>query len=264
MNVIIRIFVAELLRNFRRMWSYRIDTLGQITLWLLAFPFLMTLFVGVSPSFGPEEKTASLIGFVVWNLFMITLSNVTDEITRDANEGVLESVMLTPVAPVTIFSLRVVASLIIQSSHTVLIGMVLLFLYWFPIRSDSVLFLILGLTFATVLGAALALGGFALVYKQTSSIVSVASLLALLMTGALIPLNELGWAYDVLVWAIPTTWGIDVLRSVMLGSATWNSLWLNGTLLGMLVQSIGFLVAGSLVFNWGFRRAQEQGSLASY
>jgi ABC-type multidrug transport system permease subunit len=97
-----------------------------------------------------------------------------------------------------------------------------------------------------------------------ASLVGVVTLLALFFTGAIIPLNDLGVIFDLLKYSLPTTWGIDALRQILVHGESWLSLWEDGTFFGLSLQAIVFLAVGVAVFNWGFRQAQRHGSLGNY
>ena len=65
--------------------------------------------------------------------------------------------------------------------------------------------------------------------------------------------------------------GVSQLQKTCPGSdkpavtdAMWGRLWADGTWVGLSLQAGMLLLAGMLVFGWGFRRAQLQGSLGSY
>lgn len=264
MPMLIRLYLAELRRYGRRLWSYRFDTLGELALWLVAFPLLMVIFASVAPAFDANAQLASLIGFLVWNLNLGVLMTTTEEVTTEAGEGTLEAVLSTPHSPLVLFSLRLAAALTMQAAQTLVLGVILVTLSGTRMPMAAPAPLLLGLTLLGTLGASLALGGLAFVHKQVASIVSVVSLLALLATGALVPLNNLGLPFLLLKWFVPTAWGIDALRAVILHGATWATLWTDWTLVGLLLQSLILLGMGIVLFNWGFQTAQRQGSLGAY
>lgn len=259
-----RLFAAELRRYLKRLWSYRFDTLSELVLWLVAFPLLMVIFASVAPTFNEEAELASLIGFLVWNLCLGVLSATTEEVATEAGEGTLEAVVLSPVPPVVLFMLRLAAAFTVQGIQTLVLGVLLALLLQVPVVVASPVPVLLGLTVLGTLGASLALGGIALVHKQVASIVSVISLLALLTTGALVPLNELERLFLFLKWFVPTAWGIDALRAVTLRGATWATLWADWTWIGLTLQSLILVGMGIVVFHWGFRRAQHRGTLGTY
>ena len=102
-----------------------------------------------------------------------------------------------------------------------------------------------------------------MVYKSVDSVVGIItfSLFACSFSGALVPLNSLGAISTALKLLMPMTWGIDLLRQVIIDGATWGQLWADGALIGLGLQTLIFGVGGTAVFHWGVRQAQLQGGL---
>jgi len=258
------LFWGELRRDVRAWWSYRVQVFSSLVLWLVAFPFMIATFEGVAKGYSAERQLASLIGFLVWELCASVLSATTESVTAEAQQGTLESVILAPVSPVLTFSLRLTAVMTRQAIETLLLGFILAFLLGLYMMPNVLSLLVVLLTLLGVSGMGLALGGLALVYKSVDSVVAVVSLLAVLYTGALVPLNSLGIVFTFLKLLLPMTWGIDLLRQTLINGATWSQLWASGALPGLGLQSAVFLTLGIVVFRWGLHCAQEKGSLGSY
>jgi ABC-2 type transport system permease protein len=264
MQILSALFLAEMRRRLMRMWAFRYDVLGEIGLWVVAFPLMMMIFDDVAGGYGPERRLASLIGFLVWDLCMGTLASITQEVTRESREGTLESVVLSPVAPSLLFVLRLATGFIVQGLRTLAIGLILAVAINPSVHLTIAVPVLLLITTAPVAGVGLALGGLALVYKNIDSVVSLVALLAVLFTGALVPLNTLGIWFSLLKFVVPMTWGIDALREAIIQDASLAFFWMNGTLIWLTLQTAVLLAIGGTVFNWGLRRARIQGSLASY
>lgn len=263
-RTLLTILGAELRRTWRRTWSYRFDTLGEMIMWLVAFPLMMVLFGGVAGEYGPEARSASLIGFLVWDLCLGVPTALTQDVSRESREGTLETLFLAPLSPTVLFSLRILAAFLIQLVRTLALGLILVVLLGLSIGVSGSAFLVLALTVAGAYGVGLMLAGVALVHKEVAGLVGTLSLLAVLATGALVPLNSLGALFTALRLIVPTTWGIDALRAVMLGSEGWGTLWADGTWLGLSVQALAFVGLGVLVFRRGIVRARIEGTLGSY
>jgi ABC-2 type transport system permease protein len=222
------------------------------------------MFDSVAGGYGTGRQAASLVGFLVWNLCMGILDSTTTSVSDEAQEGTLENVLISPLTPLTVFSLRIAATFSRHALETIALGIVLVLILQLPITLNAPAFLVIFQTALAVGGVGLALGGLAMVYKNVASLVGVVTLLALFFTGAIIPLNDLGIVFSVLKYLLPTTWGIDALRLTIVHGGTWASLWESGTFLGLSLQAAVFIGIGMIVFNWGFRRAQRQGSLGTY
>jgi len=255
---------SEIRRLLAYRWSYRFDTLGEMALWLVAFPAMMAIFAGVSDRFDTRQQLASLIGFLVWDLCMSVLSGTTREIAHEAEEGTLESLFLSPLPPIQVIFLRVLAAFLVQGMHTLVLGMSLVYILNLPILWSNLAPALLLFTVAGVFGLSLALGGLAIVYKQIANVIGAVTLLMVLATGALIPLDRLGALFRLLRLLVPTTWGIHALRAALLEGVTWQVLWQNGTWVGLGTQALLLLGLGAAIFHWGYQRARSLGILGSY
>ena len=245
-------------------WSYRLDALSWLVIWGIAFPLILLMFDSVSGGYGTDNRIASLVGFLVWDLCIGAMTATTQMIQAEAQEGTLEVVLISPIPPVVIALLRVTAVFTRQLLETMLLGGFLLWVLGLTIPVNGATGLVLLVTMVGVVGVGLFLGGLALVYKNIGSVVGVLGLLALFLTGAILPLNPLGFVFTLLKYSLPTTWGIETLRLTVLAGVNIASLWQDGILFGLLLQAVVFLLGGIYAFRWGFYRAQQQGRLGSY
>lgn len=258
------LFLAELRRHLRLKWSYRLNSVSWIVLWVVAFPLLMTTFDNVAGGYRVERRQASLTGFLMWDWSMTLLTVTVGFVSAEAREGTLESLVLSPVPPIMLFGLRTFAAMLVQGGQTLVLGGILVLLMQIPLMVSAPALLITLLTLIGVGGLGFAVAGLALVFKSVDSVVGVFSLLALGLTGAIVPLNQLGVPYQLLKYLIPTTWGIDALRQVTVGGASWGKLWDAGGLAGLGLQTAIFVTVGVFVFTHLFKRARVYGELASY
>lgn len=264
MQKLLTIYLTELRRSLLIWWSYRLDFISDIVLWIVAFPLMMVMFDSVANGYGPNRQMASLIGFLVWDLCMSLLGSTTREIKDESQEGTLETVLLSPLSPTSVFTLRITAGFTRQVLQTLLLAVILILILQLRLFINTPALIIILLTMLTVGGVGLALGGLAMVYKNIASVVGVVALLAQFFTGAIIPLNDLGLVFTVIRYTIPTAWGIDALRQTLLDGRTLLDFVSDGTLLGLGLQAVLFVGIGVTVFRWGFRRTQQQGSLGAY
>lgn len=195
---------------------------------------------------------------------MALLGAATGAVATEAREGTLENVVLAPFSPLLTFSLRALTSALVTGTQTLILGTILvLFLnVQFPVTGSALVVILL--TLLGVGGIGLGLGGLALIYKSTESIVGLFSLLALVMTGALVPLERLGVVFEILKVLVPTTWGIDVLRELTVDGGGWAALWGNGLWVGLTFQAVVFVVVGVVVFKVSLATAQRDGVLGQY
>jgi ABC-2 type transport system permease protein len=148
--------------------------------------------------------------------------------------------------------------------ETTLLGLVLVLFFRLPLIPSFTAILIALLTLVGTCGVGMALAGVAMIYKSVASVTGLVANLAFLVSGALVPINALGLVFTALKLFFPTTWGIDVLRGVVLNDDSLSMLLREGTLPGLLLQTSLMLAIGWLVFNISLQRARSNGVLGAY
>lgn len=259
-----RLFLSELRRYLRVYWSYRLDAVTWLLLWIFAFPLLMVTFDSVAGGYGLSGRQASLLGFLLWDWSMSVLQAGAGFVATESREGTLENVVLAPIPLAATTAFRILSSLLVMGGQTLLLGTVLAILMGIPLGISGTSILVVLLTLSGVGGLSLALGGLALRYKQIDSLVSIFTLLALVLTGALVPLNQLSGVYAILRVIMPTTLGIEALRATALNGANWSTFVADGTWLGLTIQTGLYIALGIVIFNRSFRHACRDGNLAAY
>ena len=116
------LFLAELRRHLRLKWSYRLNSVSWIVLWVVAFPLLVTTFDNVAGGYRVERRQASLTGFLMWDWSMTLLTVTVGFVSAEAREGTLESLVLSPVPPIMLFGLRTFAAMLVQGGQTLVLG----------------------------------------------------------------------------------------------------------------------------------------------
>ncbi len=260
------LFWAECHRMVRLWWSYRLNTLSSLAATVVVFPIpvliLQNLVVQNGAEYGVTGRTLSLLGFLTWHLCMTLLAAVPEMIQEEVEVGTLENVMMAPFALHVTLSMRMLVLCLRYAVETAILALILSLLLRVPLEFSPLAFLVALMTLIGTCGVGMGIAGLALVHKAIRSVTSVISILALLLSGALAPINSLGIFFDVLKYLFPTTWGIDVLRSVVvqqLSSAT-----LRGDLVGLGLQTVFFLGGGIWIFLCTLEKAKVQGDLAAY
>lgn len=259
-----KICQVEIRRQLRQNWSYRFETIGEIALWLVAFPIMMLIFESVAASYDKMEQTGSLFGFLVWDLCFGVMVVTTQGITQESRQGTLEPIFLSPVNPLLIFSARTAAAFMVRAIRSSMLAYLLAWALGLHMQMSGAVWLLIGIMIVSAFGLTLLLSGVAFVHKEIGSVIGVLSLLATLATGVLVPLNSLGSYFILMKILIPFAWGIDTLRAV---TASGNSEFISVdtfTWLGLLIQSTFLLALGVLVFQQGYMRARERNLLGDY
>jgi len=134
---------------------------------------------------------------------------------------------------------------------------------WAGLRSAGLIVLF----FVSLIGAygmGFFFAGLTMVYKRTSALTGLTFSLMIFLTGAFVGLEKLGWMFTVSRFLFPLTWGISLMRQTVTGDVSLASLWDSGELVSLCLHSVIYLAMGLAVFNWGYRAARRNGTLAHY
>ena len=262
-------FYPQLRSEMRREWlvwySYRFNTISSLVMWGAIFPVLLLILQNVVNTaepgqFGVREQVASLIGFLVWHLCMRVLAEMPEMMAEEARTGTLESVVVSSqISLVQLLLLRVLARSTRSVLETILLGVVLAWLFDLPLAMSLTAVVVVTITLLGTWGVGLLLMGLALLHKAVGSVTSLVTNLAFLVSGAFVPINGLGWLFTFLKLFFPTTWGIDLLRQAMLDGFVAGA-----SLLGLASQTVLLLGSGIFIFRWTLKLAKERGVLGSY
>lgn len=262
--------MGELRREFLVWRSYRVNAISSLVMWGVIFPILLVTVQSVvnantAVGFGEQERAESLIGFLVWNLCMGVLRAIPLIVVEESRTGTLENVLTSTYLPFgTLFAFRILARCLRSILETALLGLVLVLFFRLPLTPSFTAVLVALLTLAGACGVGMALAGLAMIYKSVGSVTSLVANLAFLISGALVPINGLGLVFTVLKLFFPMTWGIDVLRGVLLNGDSLTLLFSSGALPCLMLQTGLMLVIGWLVFHISLQRAKTNGVLGAY
>lgn len=259
-------FIGELRRQYGLRRSYRLSAIGTLVVNGSIFVVLTLTFRALAARqgvvYGSAEQLASLIGVLMWNFCMRPMGTLPAIVEQDATLGTLESMLLSTHTLRSLLLYRIAALGVIQGIETCALGVVLaLLLHLQPQRFLPALPVIC-LTLLGAWGAGLALAGLTLVYQSVARVASLIASLALFISGALVPLDSLGWLFNVLKWSLPTTWGIQVTRLVMVQATPLSAL--TDDIFKGIIHTFALLGIGWFVFGWGLQRARWKGSLSGY
>ncbi len=260
----ITLFLNETHRLLALWRSYRWSTVSSFVVHLLIFPVLMLLFdnlaVRYGSSYGQGRQLQSLIGFLVWHLCMKVMVAIPTMVEEEAVLGTLENVVLASGALLKTIVLRTIVISFRFGVETLLLGLVLSKVMGLTLPFSASMLLVTLLLLVSTCGVGLTLAGLALLYKSVRSVTSVIGNLALLLSGALVPLDGLGNIFVLLKYIFPMTWGITTLRKLAVSSNFLHT----ADLAGLTLQAMIMLGVGMIVFSNCLQRARVQGTLATH
>ena len=209
------IFRAEIKRYFLIQWSNPGDSLSWFLYTFLVFIAALVILNGISRrSYGQEEQLLVLVGWLTWMVASDCMSELPHTISEEAQTGTLEQVCLVPIPLAGLLAVRSLAYLI-GAGIKGLLAAILAAVFIAPLPAGPTLIILFLISLVGAYGLGFALAGLALVFKRSEAIVGILFSLMIFMTGALVGLEPLGWVYDMAKYLLPLTWGISLMREVL-------------------------------------------------
>lgn len=254
--LLVRIMTKRSFIMFRR---YAFDTLsGIITIYL----FFLLIFYGARALLGGQQGygdtlSGIVVGFFIWILAIFTYSELSFDLVREASEGTLEQLSMSPMGLTRVLVARFVAGLGLQLAllATLLVLMMASTGRWLHLDVVSLVPLVV-LTMTGVLGVGFVMGGLAIVFKRIQSSLQILQFLFPVLLVA--PLERFP-----AVKYLPLSWGNRLISSVMVDGTSIFSIAPSD--LGFLVlNSAVWMTIGVIVFKRFERIARQRGLLAHY
>lgn len=255
-------FANETRKGLLINWSYKFDIVTLLLKLSLYFVFI-SLVIG-DGALDRERLPATLLGFIIWFYAAIGINNMSRNLMEEAQTGTLEQMYMTPVPTAVIMLGRSFASLVVSTSMVVFIGICLMLAMGIrlPLQLEAIpVFLI---TMVGLFGLGFLIAGATLLFKQTSQLANLVENFIMFLTGVLVPVQNLPAWLELVSRFLPTTYGILLLRRIVLEDYSLMSAWADGSLQGLALNAAGYFVIGWVLFKWSERVAKNQGSMGQY
>ncbi len=163
-----------------------------------------------------------LIGIIMQ---LVTLFLTSFAIVRERELGTLEQLFVTPVGRAGLMLGKLIPYALIGFVETLIVLAVMVFGFDVPIRGDLVLLLLLSVLFLfTALGLGLLVSTLAKTQLQAIQFAFIIMLPSILLSGFVFPREAMPTPMYLLSFAIPVTYFIEILRGIILRSATFVDL----------------------------------------
>jgi len=244
--------------------------------WLTPMYFLGKAFAG--PGGGSGESagggfaaytgtgdyfTFVLIGAMLSNYIMSVFWGIGLGLKNEMDAGVLESNWLAPTPHLVMLVGRTVASLILTTVNNALILVLAWLLFGFQIGGDVLAALAACVPFLVILyGFGFAFCALVLLMRDANVLIDTSSYLVMLFSGAQFPVQALPRFLLPVALALPLTYGLDLIRSFLLGSETLLD---RPTEIAILVLAMAVMVpAGYGIFLAVERYCRSRGTLGMH
>lgn len=252
-----RAVLNETHKSLLLLWRKRSVVLMELIGMAATYPFIQ--FVIGNGTIDRTLAPPTLLAFLAFPLVFVTTFTVVGDVLEEINTGTFEQMHLSPVSPAWLLVGRILASVIegVLISTIIAVGLTWALGISLPLRATAIVPVVL--TIIDIVGFALVIGGLSLRLPQIGALVHLFGGLIFVLNGGLIPLELYpGWM-QVIARVLPTTFGIEALRKVILqGQSLWV-IWADGTLPWLLVHAVGLAVLGWLVFLVNDQRIKQRG-----
>jgi len=267
--------LAKIPAFFRRdllvLWSYRTAFFAD---WANLFvQVLVFYFVGrivpadTLPRF--DGRAVSYFEFVAVALILtsfmqVTLSRLVGVVQAEQLMGTLDSLFVTPTAPITFMAGSVAYDVLYVPLRTavfmLITGGILGVDYNVGGLLPAAVILLVFLPFTWGLGVISA--ALVLTFKRGSGTLGIAITLLILGSGAYFPVEYLpGWI-QTLTQANPVTIALDAARHALLGRADWSTIW--SSVVALAPMAVASLAAGVWAFRLALSRERRRGTMGMY
>ena len=173
--------------------------------------------------YNPDLESAhffvpGLIGIIMQ---LVTLFLTSFAIVRERELGTLEQLFVTPVGRAGLMLGKLIPYALIGFVETLIVLAVMVYGFGVPIRGDLVLLLMLSVLFLfTALGLGLLISTVASTQLQAIQFAFIIMLPSILLSGFVFPREAMPTPMYLLGFAIPVTYFIEILRGIILRSAS--------------------------------------------
>jgi ribosome-dependent ATPase len=165
----------------------------------------------------------ALVGIIMQ---LVTLFLTSFAIVRERETGTLEQLFVTPVGRAAVMLGKLVPYAVLGFLETLLVLLVMVFVFDVPIRGSLVALLLLSTLFLfTSLGLGLLVSTVARTQLQAIQLAFVIMLPSILLSGFVFPREGMPLPIYLVTFAIPVTYFLEILRGLILRGAGWLDLW---------------------------------------
>lgn len=258
--MMLELFLGELKRTWIQLIRYPAEIIAGVIITTSVFYglFLSAQYMaGPNFAFG-DRLDAVVVGYVVWTLTLYIINDIAIGLQSEAQTGTLEQVFLSPYGSPLVFLARAFASLVLRL--TLIVGIVVVLMGITGSRLAFPFTLVLPL-FSLVMagyGFAFTMGACALIFKRVQQVLGIFQFLLLFLLAA--PVEEWTGPMESLRYLLPMLPSTGLLRDLMARGASLDG----GTFVLALLNGIGYLGLGLLLFRWAEGIAKSRGTLSGY
>lgn len=269
----LRALAAIALNDWKHFWRYPLNAVARSLeplIWISPLYFMSRVFSVNGQAPGLAAYTGSgdymsfvLLGTVLINFILSVFWGMGFSLKNDMDTGTLEANWIMPMPRVLLLVGRTINSLITTAiTSTIMLTLAALLFGFRPTGSSLAAVLIAIPMLLGLYGFGFAFAALVLVLREANTLVDLSSFVVQTFSGANFPVQALPRWLLPLALAIPTTYGLDAIRGLLLGTRTLLPLAAElGLMLGFMVAMIAL---GWATFSALERRVRQRGTLGQH
>jgi len=223
---------------------------------------------GQAVGFAGFAGTSDYFSFVMMGMFMSSYISTAFwgtgfSVQEDMTLGVLEPNWVTPASRVSLIIGRSVIMFLLTTLNSIGVLIVGAALFHVNLTGNVLAAVITMLPMLIALtGLGLGIAGVVLSVRRAGTAIDISNWVVAQLSGTTFPVSVLPRPLLAVALALPTTYGFDAVRSVLLGTNTMLPLKVEIGI--MLASTVGMCAAGYAVFKAFERQARRQGLLGTH
>jgi ABC transporter DrrB family efflux protein len=178
--------------------------------------------------FNPNLESANFFvpGLIGILLQLVTVFLTAFAIVRERERGTLEQLLVTPVSKGGLILGKLLPYTVMGFGQTVLVLLLMVYLFRVPIHGSVTLLLFLSLLFLVpALGIGIVVSTFARNQGEAMQASIMFMLPSILLSGFIFPRDSMPLIIYFISWFIPATYYLEILRGIILRGAGLAALW---------------------------------------
>jgi ABC-2 type transport system permease protein len=269
----LRALYALIRKDWKQYWRYPLNAVSSVfqpLIWIAPVYFMGLAFSvnGEACGFAQYSGTTDFMSFILLGTVLESFINAVFwgmgyALKNDMDSGVMESNWLTPIPRLLILVGHSVTNLLITAITSISMLVIAGLVFGFHASGDvlkafiPIIPMMLGLY-----GFGFAFAAIVMLIREANTLVDVSSFLVQIFSGSNFPVNALPRFLLPIALALPLTYGLDAVRSFLIGTQT--ILPINSELLLLVVFMFVMLWVGITTFRSLERRVRTLGTLGQH
>ncbi|MBS3789913.1 MAG: hypothetical protein KGY66_03260 [Candidatus Thermoplasmatota archaeon] len=249
------IFYSVVKKYFIELKRYFLNTL--MTMGGIFILFMLVFFGLKSFEAGTDTLQGTIVGFAMWIFAVMAYSEMSWGLLREARDGTLEQLYLTPSTFRRISAYRVFGSFIFQFVLFLTFLSIMMVVTGQYLSLNPGVIILIVLTLMSIYGIGYIMGGLSLVLKKVQAGNQILQFLFILLL-VLPTITD-----HKIIYFVPISWGNNMINRMMIdGLSLLDFTMIDYTIL--IVNSFAYLFVGLFIFSLMEKSAKKRGLLGHY